>query len=132
MAVRHWHIWASFLGMATSNLLRFRLRTTVVLLCLLAAAVPLLTALAMQEGLKRQALSMLDAGPDLLVAGDDFGRPCSVPLSWRETVDHAAGVVRVVLFVAEDEARPLQVLDGLVGLGVGHVGPLVELVREDS
>ena len=60
----------------------FRLRTMVVLLCLLSAAVPLLTALAMQEGLKSQALAMLEAGPDLLVAGDDFGRPCSVPLSW--------------------------------------------------
>ncbi len=96
MAVRRWRIWASFLAMASANLLRFRLRSTVVLLCLLAAAVPLLTALAMQEGLKRQALAMLEAGPDLLVAGDDFGRPCSVPLSWREEVDHAAGVVRVV------------------------------------
>lgn len=96
MTVRRWRSYASFPGMAAANLLRFRLRTGVVLLCLLAAAVPLLTALALQEGLKAQALSMLEAGPDLLVAGDDFGRPCAVPLSWGETIRGVPGVVRVV------------------------------------
>lgn len=81
--------------MAAGNLVRFPLRTVVVLACLLAAAVPLLTALALQQGLKEQALASLDAGPDLLVTGDDFGRPGAVPLDWIDMVRRAPGVVRV-------------------------------------
>jgi len=96
MRVERWRTCVSLGSMAMANLVRFRLRTSVVLLCLLSAAVPLLTALAIQEGLKAQALAMLDAGPDLLVAGDDFGRPSAVPLSWIETVCEVPGVVKVV------------------------------------
>jgi ABC-type lipoprotein release transport system permease subunit len=118
--------------MASANLLRFRLRTTVVLLCLLSAAAPLLTALAMQEGLKNQALAMLKTGPDLLVAGDDFGRPCAVPLSWAETVHEIPGVVLVL-----PRAVGRVIIEDLPALLVG-IGPalgsegLPEQDRSDS
>lgn len=125
---RWWRMQVSFLGMASANLLRFRLRTVVVLLCLLAAAVPLLTALAMQEGLKRQALFMLEAGPDLLVAGDDFGRPCSVPLSWTETVVGSPGVERVIpRVVGRVMIEDLPAL--LVGFGSAMEGGIPRLQR---
>lgn len=96
MKVSWWGPMLSLVTMASANLLRFRLRTVVVLLCLLSAVVPLLTALALQQGVKSQALAMLQQGPDLLVTGDDFGKPSSVPLSWVDTVRAVPGVVHVV------------------------------------
>ncbi len=129
MVARRWTALVSLLGMASSNVLRFRLRTAVVLLCLLSAAVPLLTALAMQEGLKNHALAMLEAGPDLLVAGDDFGRPCAVPLSWAEIVRDIPGVVQVLpRAVGRVSIEDLPAL--LVGIGPSLASE--DLARQDG
>jgi len=94
--MRFGRTFIALVRMAAGNLVRFPLRTVVVLACLLAAAAPLLTALALQQGLKDQALATLDAGPDLLITGDDFGRPGAVPLEWTDIVRQAPGVVLVI------------------------------------
>jgi len=91
-----WQTWRSLPLLASGNLLRTPLRSVVTLLCLLAAILPLLVAFALHQGVKDQALALLSAGPDLLVTGDDHGRPAAVPLDWQGPVAELSGVIRVV------------------------------------
>jgi putative ABC transport system permease protein len=94
--VTRWQTWRSLPLLASANLLRAPLRSFVTLLCLLAVILPLLVAFALHQGVKDHALALLDAGPDLIVTGDDHGRPAATPLDWAGPLGELPGVVRVV------------------------------------
>ena len=83
------------LVVAAANLLRFRARSLALLTCLLAVLVPLLTALAITAALVDQGQAQLNAGADILVSGDTYGRGGPVPLSLVEPIAAIDGVQRV-------------------------------------
>ena len=84
-----------FLVAAAGNLLRHRGRTLATLACLVSVITPLLVAAAITEALVRQGLAQIDAGPEIVLSGDTYGRGGPMPLSLVEEIRALPGVERV-------------------------------------
>ena len=82
--------------MAGANLVRHPFRTAVVCGCLAAALVPFLAGLGVARGVEREARASLEAGADLYVTGEAFGRTAPLPVGAAEAIRSVPGVVRVV------------------------------------
>jgi len=86
----------NLLFLATENLLRHRAKTVVVCLCLIAILSPFITAIAISEGVRGQSLISVNAGADLYLTYDEFGRNAAVPLKYLDEIKKIFGVTRVV------------------------------------
>jgi len=84
-----------FLVAAAANLVLHRARSLATLICLVAVVTPLLVAAAIGEALSVQAQAQVEAGPDLLVSGDHYGRTGTVSLALAEEIRQIPGVLRV-------------------------------------
>ena len=89
---RHFNI----LRTAADNVLRHKVRTLVVILCLLAILFPFLTAMAISEGVKAESLASVMEGADIYLALDQYGKNAPVPLKYLDEVKKINGVMRVV------------------------------------
>ncbi len=81
---------------ALNNLIRHRLRTTVVVLCLVVILTPFVAALSVLEGLKREALVSVQEGADLYVTMDMYGRNGIIPIEIADQFSEIDGVEKVV------------------------------------
>jgi len=81
---------------ATEAILRTPARSGVVLFCLLAVLLPFVTAMAVAEGVRQESLVSVQAGADLYVARDQYGRNGPVSLDRIPELEKIPGVVRVV------------------------------------
>lgn len=79
---------------ALADLLRRRVRSTVVTLCLTAILFPLVTALAISEGLRFQAQIAVREGADFFVSTDRYGGSGAIPLICLEKLSGLQGVSR--------------------------------------
>ncbi len=86
----------NFLMVASENLFRYKGRTIVVILCLVAILFPFITAIALSEGVKSQSLISVENGADIYLTYDQYGRNAAVPLSAIKEIKGIDGVLRVV------------------------------------
>lgn len=79
---------------ALADLLRRRVRSLVVTLCLTAILFPLVTALAISEGLRFQAEIAVREGADLYVSADQYGGSGAISVTFIEKLSALQGVSR--------------------------------------
>ena len=80
---------------AVYDLIRRRLRSAVTTLCLMAIIFPLVTALAISEGLKYQAEIGTEEGADIYVSEDRYGGSGAIPVAYQKALSGVKGVARV-------------------------------------
>ena len=74
----------NLLRVAAANIARYRVRTMVVILCLVAICGPYVTGIAVSDGIRAEAEVAVDQGPDIYLTFDQFGRNGPVPLAYLE------------------------------------------------
>ncbi|NOY65412.1 MAG: FtsX-like permease family protein [Nitrospirae bacterium] len=84
------------LTVATANLLRHRLRTFVVVICLVVIITPFVSALALLEGIKKEAMISVQEGADLYVTMDMYGRNGMIPMEVADEIKKINGVLKAV------------------------------------
>ncbi len=88
-------IFKNLLLAACGDLLRHRGRAFVVALCLVAILLPLLTALAISEGVRFQAEISIGEGADFYVSEDRYGGNGPISIDYQSTLSGLQGVSRV-------------------------------------
>ena len=86
----------NLLFLATENLLRHRTKTIVVCLCIIAILAPFITAIAISEGIRAQSLTSVEAGADLYLTFDEFGRNAAIPLKYLDEIKKIFGVTKAI------------------------------------
>ena len=86
----------NLLETAARNLLRHGMRSTTVILCLVAMWFPILTASALSEGIRRQAEIASEAGSPLYVTADAGGKNGPVPFRYAGRIEALQSGVRVI------------------------------------
>lgn len=86
----------NLLLLATENLFRHRTKTIVVCLCIIAILTSFITAIAISEGIRAQSLISVNAGADLYLTFDEFGRNSAIPLKYLDEIKEIFGVTKVV------------------------------------
>jgi ABC-type lipoprotein release transport system permease subunit len=81
---------------AAKGLRRNPVRSFLIVLCLTALLCPLVTGIAICEGIKMQYRSALQAGADVYVATDQYGKNAPIELKLVEELGKIQGVTRVV------------------------------------
>jgi len=108
-----------------ANVARYRLRSMVVVLCLVAICGPYVTGIAISEGIRQQAEVSVHEGADIYLTLDHFGRNGPVPLKYLEAFRASPYVVecapRIVgrantAVAIEDSEEVTEALMVIVGL----------------
>jgi ABC-type lipoprotein release transport system permease subunit len=86
----------NLLLLATENLLRHGTKSVVVCLCIIAILTPFITAIAISEGVREQSLISVNAGADLYLTFDEFGRNSAIPLKYLDEIKKVYGVTRAI------------------------------------
>ncbi len=80
---------------AIGNIIRNRVRSLVIILCLIAILFPFISAIAISEGIKFQSLISVEEGADIYVTSDYYGSNAPIPLEYLQTFQKIDGVVKV-------------------------------------
>ena len=80
---------------AAANIIRNRVRSVVLILCLIAVLFPFITAISISEGIKFQSLVSVEEGADIYVTSDHFGSNAPISLEYLERFREMEGVVKV-------------------------------------
>ena len=78
------NVYLNLFVAAAANLARYRLRSVVVVICLVAICGPYVTGIAISEGIRAEAEIAVQEGADLYLTFDQFGRNGPVPLHYLE------------------------------------------------
>jgi ABC-type lipoprotein release transport system permease subunit len=113
---------------ALTDLLRRRARSLVVTLCLIAILFPLVTALAISEGLRFQAEISVREGADFYVSEDQYGGSGAIPVGFRDKLSALPGVSRATARVV-GRAYFVNRVVAAVGLDRQSLRALKPLVR---
>lgn len=81
---------------AVGNVIRHKLRSIVVALCLVAILAPFLSAVAVLEGVKTQSRISAEEGAGIYVTMDMFGRNGVIPAEMADEIKKLDGVVKAV------------------------------------
>ncbi len=81
---------------AAANLTRYRLRSAVVVICLVAICGPFVTGIAVSEGVRADAKISVQEGADLYLTLDQFGRNAPVPLHYLKDFRKSPYITAVV------------------------------------
>jgi ABC-type lipoprotein release transport system permease subunit len=81
---------------AIGNIIRNKVRSIVLILCLIAVLFPFVTALSISEGIKFQSLISVEEGADIYVTMDYFGSNAPIPLDYLERFEKMDGVTKVL------------------------------------
>jgi ABC-type lipoprotein release transport system permease subunit len=79
---------------AVGNILRNKIRSIVLILCLIAVLFPFVTALSISEGIKFQSLISVEEGADIYVTSDYFGSNAPISLDYLERLKKMEGVTK--------------------------------------
>src|SRR4030043_758849 len=77
---------------AVGNILRNKIRSIVLILCLMAVLFPFVTALSISEGIKFQSLISVEEGADIYVTMDYFGSNAPISLDYLDRFRKMEGV----------------------------------------
>jgi len=80
---------------AIGNIIRNKIRSIVLILCLMAVLFPFVTALSISEGIKFQSLISVEEGADIYVTMDYFGSNAPISLDYLERFRKMDGVTKV-------------------------------------
>ena len=81
---------------AAGNVARHKLRSVVVILCLVAILFPFISAIAILEGVKKQSRISVTEGADIYVTMDMFGRNGVIPVEMANEIKKLDGVVKTI------------------------------------
>ncbi len=81
---------------AVDNVVRHRLRSLTVILCLVAILSPFLSAISILEGVKAQSVRSVEEGADIYVTMDLYGRNGVIPIKFAEAIKGIDGVSEAV------------------------------------
>jgi hypothetical protein len=81
---------------AAGNLVRYRTRTIVVVVCLVAICGPYVTGIAISEGIRADAKLAVQEGADLYLTLDQFGRNGPVPMKYLDPLRRSRHILKVV------------------------------------
>jgi ABC-type lipoprotein release transport system permease subunit len=90
------NVYLNLLLAAAANLARYRLRSVVVMICLVAICGPYVTGIAISEGIRAEAEVAVQEGADLYLTLDYFGRNGPVPLKYLKAFRASPHVTAVV------------------------------------
>ena len=80
---------------AIGNIIRNKVRSIVLVLCLIAVLFPFVTAISISEGIKFQSLISVEEGADIYVTADYFGSNAPISLDYLDRFRKMEGVTRV-------------------------------------
>jgi ABC-type lipoprotein release transport system permease subunit len=80
---------------ATANIIRNKVRSVLLILCLIAVLFPFITAISISEGIKFQSLISVEEGADIYVTSDYFGSNAPISLEYLDRFRKMEGVVKV-------------------------------------
>jgi len=80
---------------AVGNIIRNKIRSIVLILCLIAVLFPFVTALSISEGIKFQSLISVEEGADVYVTMDYFGSNAPISLDYLDLFRKMEGVTEV-------------------------------------
>ncbi len=89
------HKHLNLLFTAIGNIIRNKVRSLVLILCLIAVLFPFITALSISEGIKFQSLISVEEGADIYVTSDYFGSNAPISLDYLEHFRKMDGVTKV-------------------------------------
>ncbi|MEW6350946.1 MAG: FtsX-like permease family protein [Thermodesulfobacteriota bacterium] len=121
---KHW----TLLVHAAATLLRFPLRSAVVVMCLAVILSPFVTAIAINEGVKSEYAHSLRESGDVLVTADSYGSNAPVDLQVMKRIEAIQGVTRVVPRVIGRTYVEGKLI-AVVGSGYDSVSPSVRVIR---
>lgn len=75
---------------------RDRLSSGIIAVTLVAVLLPYLVALAISTGIRESSNEALNAGADLIVTAQRFGKPCPIPLEWGQELGRLTKVRTVI------------------------------------
>lgn len=81
---------------AIGNITRHKLRSIVVILCLVAILFPFISAIAILDGVKSQSRISVDEGANIYVTMDMYGRNGVIPIEMVEPIKKVEGVIKAV------------------------------------
>jgi ABC-type lipoprotein release transport system permease subunit len=81
---------------AIGNIIRNKVRSVILILCLLAVLFPFVTAISISEGIKFQSLISVEEGADIYVTMDYFGSNAPISLDYLERFRKMDGVTKVL------------------------------------
>jgi len=88
---RHFNLLYS----AAGNIIRNRVRSAVLILCLIAVLLPFISAIAISEGIKFQSLISVEEGADIYVTSDHYGSNAPISLDYLDRFRKLEGVTKV-------------------------------------
>lgn len=80
---------------AVGNIIRNKVRSIVLILCLIAVLFPFISAISISEGIKFQSLISVEEGADIYVTSDYFGSNAPISLDYLERFRKMDGVTKV-------------------------------------
>jgi ABC-type lipoprotein release transport system permease subunit len=81
---------------AAANVARYKIRSAVVVACLVAICGPYVTGVAISEGIRADAAISVYEGADLYLTLDQFGRNGPVPLKYLKAFRHSPNITAVI------------------------------------
>ncbi len=94
------NVYRNLFVAAAANVARYRTRSAVVIVCLVAICGPYVTGIAISEGIRADAQLSVQEGADLYLTMDHFGRNGPVALKYLEAFRSSANILRVVPRIA--------------------------------
>ncbi|MDP2855651.1 MAG: ABC transporter permease, partial [bacterium] len=80
---------------AIGNIIRNKLRSLILILCLIAVLFPFISAISISEGIKFQSLISVEEGADIYVTSDHYGSNAPISLQHLQRFQKMEGVVKV-------------------------------------
>ncbi len=80
---------------ATANIIRNKVRSILLILCLIAVLFPFITAISISEGIKFQSLISVEEGADIYVTSDHYGSNAPISLQHLKRFQEMEGVMKV-------------------------------------
>jgi len=81
---------------AAENIIRNKVRSLVIILCLIAVLFPFICAMAISEGIKFQSLISVEEGADIYVTSDHYGSNGPISLDHLDLFKKMEGVTKVL------------------------------------
>jgi len=80
---------------AVGNIIRNKVRSIVLILCLIAVLFPFISAISISEGIKFQSLISVEEGADIYVTSDHYGSNAPISLRYLQRFQEMEGVTKV-------------------------------------
>jgi ABC-type lipoprotein release transport system permease subunit len=113
---------------AVGNIIRNKVRSLVIILCLIAVLFPFISAISISEGIKFQSLTSVEEGADIYVTSDHYGSNAPISLQHLQRFQKMEGVVKVFPRVVGRSYFANQ-LATLVGIPAENIPKSIRLIQ---